>query len=132
MSYYKWSIANDVVLNLQLVDTDGTGLTGAAPLVSVRRLKSLNGVILDGYYWNSASFVSTPTFLSMSEYDATNTAGLYTYTFSQSLEQNEYIYSIYYQHDTDPVGFDFETHYFVNTLTGSGDVSIYESEPSIR
>jgi len=127
--YFRWSIGHDAPMFLELADTDGSGLTGATPKIAIRRHKNLNGSFLDNYYWDgSSSFTVTPTFLTMSEVDSTNTPGLYTYCFSQSLIQEERIYNAYFKHEDTPLGFTQETHYFA--VTGSaGDVVVYESEP---
>jgi hypothetical protein len=129
-TYHRWPLGNDVSLFLNLADGAGSGVTGAAPLVSIQRYRELNGALLDGYYWNSASFVDTITFLSMSEVDSTNYPGLYVYHFSQSMVQQEHVYNVYYKNTVSPVGFDQEVHYFVTATSGSGDVKLYESEPS--
>lgn len=127
-NYIKWSINNDAPLYLEVAGDDGSGVTTATPLVAVKRVKEVGGAALDGYYLSgSCSFVSTPTFLSMSGVDATNFPGLYTYTFSQSLIQKEYMYSVYYKNSASPIGFATETHYFV-VSSSTGDISLYESE----
>jgi hypothetical protein len=128
-TYHRWTLGNDISLFLSVVKSDGAGLTGSAPVVAIRRFRELNGSLLDNYYWNSASFVDTPTFLSMSEVDATNYPGVYVYHFSQSLIQQEHVYNVYYRHDAEPEGFDQEIHYVVTATSGSGDVKVYESEP---
>jgi hypothetical protein len=127
MSYFEWDTNSDVPLFLELVNAAGAGVTGATPVVAIKRIKQVSGSYLDGYYWNSASFVATPTFLTMSQVDSTNNPGLYTYCFSQSLVRAENIYNVYFKNDGVPVGFNTETHYFVNEISGS--VKIYESEP---
>lgn len=125
--YYKWQLNSDIYLNLELVNIDGSGKTGAAPLVAVQRVKNVGSGFLDGFYLSgSASFIASPTFLTMSEVDNVNQPGLYRYYFSQSLIQLEQVYSVYYKSGSQ--AFSQETHYFVLS-TGSADVSVYSSEP---
>jgi hypothetical protein len=125
--YYRWSIGNDVSLFLDVVRSDGVGLTGSDPQVSIRRYRSVDGGFLDNYYWDGSSFTSTPTSASMVELDSANLPGIYTYTFSQSLIQSSTMYVVYYKHNTTPVGYDTERHYFLMSGT-SGDLKVYESE----
>ena len=127
--YFRWNLTDDVYLTLELVNPNGTGATGQIPLVAVQRVKQVGGGVLDGFYLSgSASFISSPTFLSMSEVDNVNQPGLYRYYFSQSLIQQQYVYSVYYKSTVNPIGFGQETHYFLFN-TGSTNVSVYSSEP---
>jgi len=127
--YYSWDTRDDATLFLEVVQADGSGLTGSTPKVAIKRIKELSGNFLDNYYWNSASFVSTPTFLTMSQVDSVNNPGLYTYCFSQSLIALERVYSVYYKHEVAPIGFSSETHFFVNSVSGS--IKVYETEPEV-
>ena len=124
--YYSWDTNSDLLLVLELVSTTGQGVTGSNPLVAIKRIKDLSGSFLDGYYWNSASFVATPTFLSMSQTDSASFPGMYQYCFSQSLLKNEYVYTAYFKHEVDPIGFSSETHVFESQLSSS--IKVYESE----
>ena len=125
--YYRWSVGSDISLFLELVKSDGTGLTGSDPTAMIRRHRAADSnQFLDNYYWNGTSFTSTPTSASMVEIDSTNQPGIYTYCFSQSLIQSGTAYNVTYKHNSDPVGFSTEIHYF--TLSGSGDLTVYESE----
>lgn len=129
MSYTKWDTTQDALLTLELVGSDGLGLTGSLVKTAIKRVKNLSGSFLDGYYWTGSSFSSTPTFLTMSEPDSTNFPGIYQYCFSQSLERNEYIYHVYFKSEGTVAGIDFETHMFENKLSGS--IKIYEQEAEI-
>ena len=127
MSYYRWGIGSDVSLFLDLVRSDGVGLTGSDPQVMIRRYRSVDGGFLDNYYWDGSSFVSTPTSASMTQVDQTNQPGVYVYAFSQSLIQSGTVYNVMYKHNSTPLGFVNEYHYFV--MTGSdGTIKVYESE----
>lgn len=129
--YIRWPLASDIDLFLSLGEIDGSPLTGSAPLVSIRRYSNISGN-LDNYYWDgSSSFTATPTFLSMSEVDATNSPGLYTYKFEQSSIQQEIHYNVYYKNDN-PVGFSVENHIVTNSVTDVSDLRVYESEPDPR
>jgi len=68
----------------------------------------------------------------MSEIDPANSPGLYSYCFSQSLIQEEIVYTAYFKHDYNPFGFITETHSFISSISGSGDIRVYESEPETR
>jgi hypothetical protein len=129
MSYFRWSVENDVSLFLELVNSDGTGVSGSDPQVMIRRYRNVNGSLLDNYYWDGSGFTATPTSASMSEVDATNQPGLYVYEFQQSLVQSGTLYNVHYFNNSNPFGFTTERHYFA--VTGSsGDVKVYESEPT--
>jgi hypothetical protein len=124
---------------LELVKPDGTGLSGSLALIAIKRIRQVSGSFLDGYYWNSASFVAAPTFLSMSEVDPVNLPGEYTYCFSQSLILSQSVYNVYFRHDTEPVGFASEIHFFTTpketfyiNLPDSGSIHVYEQEPETR
>jgi hypothetical protein len=126
--YYRWSIGSDVSLFLDIVKSDGTGLTGSDPQTMIRRYRNVDGGLLDNYYWNGSGFTSTPTSASMTEVDATNQPGVYAYQFSQSLIQSGTLYNVHYKHNSIPVGFTTERHFFLLSGT-SGDLKVYESEP---
>jgi hypothetical protein len=127
MSYFRWGIGSDVSLFLDVARTDGIGLTGSDPQVMIRRFRTVDGGLLDNYYWNGSTFVVTPTSASMTEVDPTNQPGVYVYTFSQSLVQSGTVYNVLYKHNANPLGFTTERHYFV--MTGSdGTIKVYESE----
>ena len=114
-SYYKWRVEHDVNLFLQLFETSGSdqvGSTGKTPEVAIRRHRLLDGTSLDDYYWDGAIFTATPTWLLMSELDATNTPGLYTYFFEQTLIDVEQVLLIYFRNTATPVGFAIEEHTF--------------------
>lgn len=128
MSYYRWSIGSDVSLFLEVIKSDGTGLTGSDPQVMIRRYRSVEGgTLLDNYYFSGSAFTATAFSAAMSQVDATNQPGLYVFNFSQSLIQSGTIYNVMYTHNQTPVGFSTERHWFVTTGS-SGDVKIYESE----
>lgn len=128
MSYFRWSIHSDVTLFLEVVQSNGQGLTGADPQVMIRRYRSVDApTLLDNYYWNGTGFTATPTSASMVEVDSTNQPGVYAYTFSQSLIQSGTVYNVMYKHNSNPVGFSSERHYFVTTGS-SGDINVFESE----
>jgi len=127
MSYYRWSIGSDVSLFLELAKGDGTGLAGSDQQVMSRRYRQVDGGLLDNFYWNGSGFTVTPTSASMSQVDATNQPGVYVYQFSQSLVQSGTVYNVMYKHNTTPLGFTTERHFFL--LSGSsGDLKVYESE----
>lgn len=130
MSYYRWSTSSNISLFLDIAKSDGTGLTGSDPQIMIRRYKSVNGGLLDNFYWNGSSFVSTPTSASMTQVDQTNQPGTYVYNFNQSIVQAENVYSVTYKHNAVPVGFVSEYHYFVSGSAGADGVTVnvYESE----
>ena len=137
--YHEWDARNDVSFFLELVRSTGIGLTGSLALIAIKRIRQVSGTFLDGYFWNSASFVASPTFLTMSEVDPINMPGVYTYCFSQSMVGDRNVYEVYYRHDTDPIGFATETHYFTSppenvyvNLPDSGSIHIYESEEELH
>jgi hypothetical protein len=127
MSYYRWPIGSDVTLFLELVGSNGIGVTGSDPHVMIRRYKTVDGSsYLDNYFWSGSGFTSTAFSNSMHQLDSTNNPGIYVYTFSQSLVQSASVYNVYYVHNGTPRGLQMEQHYF--SLSGSGDVTVYESE----
>ncbi len=129
MSYFKWSIGADISLFLEIVKGNGVGLTGSDPCIMIRRFRSVDGnSFLDNYFWDGSTFGATAVSHSMTQVDATNQPGLYTYCFSQSLVQSGTVYNVHYIHNSDPVGFSTERHYFT-TSGSSGDITLYESEP---
>lgn len=128
MSYFRWSIGSDVSLFLEIAESNGSGKTGADPQVMIRRYRTVDGGLLDNYYWTGTAFTASATSASMTEVDATNQPGLYVYHFSQSLIQSGTVYNVHYFHNDTPVGFDTERHWFVTTGS-SGDIKVYESEP---
>lgn len=125
--FYRWSIGSDISLFLEIASSNGSGLAGSDPQVMIRRYRTVDSnQFLDNYYWNGTGFTATPTSASMIEVDSSNQPGVYQYCFSQSLIQSGTIYNVMYKHNRDPVGFSTEIHYF--NLSGSGDVTVYESE----
>lgn len=129
MSYFRWTLGNDVSLFLELVQSDGTGLTGSDPQVMIRRFRNVDGSgFLDNYYWNgTSSFVASAISHSMQQVDATTQPGVYVYTFSQSLIQSASVYNVMFRHNATPVGFATERHYFVRSGS-EGSINVYESE----
>jgi len=116
-SYYRWSPNDDISLFLQLVSPSGLGFAGGTPEVAIRRMRATHGGALDGHYWDGAgAFTNVPTWLPMSEVDAANQPGLYTYLFQQSLVGSEWMYFVYYRHTAAPAGFAVEEHLVTNEL----------------
>ena len=129
MSYYRWDLETSIPLFLEIANSNGVGVTGSDPHVAIRRYSTDNGVLLDNYYWNGTGFTVTPTSASMTQVDATNYPGLYTYFFSQSLVQSGTLYNVYFKHNSTPVGFSTERHVFLSGADGSTvTVRLYESE----
>lgn len=127
MSYFEHGKTADVSLFLQLIDPfTQLGKTGASPQVQVRRIRdSATGAALDGWYWNGTTFTSTPTWLAMSEYDATNSPGLYFYFFEQSLASANMVCAAYMRNAASPPGFAVEEHRF------SDEIRIWASTPAV-
>lgn len=115
-SYYKWATDKDITLKLDLREPDQSGSTGKSPEVSIRRHRSIAGVALDNYWWNGTTFQNTASWITMSEFDATNNPGLYLYFFEQSNVGVEQIYLVRYRHTSSPTGFDDEVHIFTDEL----------------
>jgi hypothetical protein len=115
-SYYRWSTTDDISLFVQLVSTTGEGATGKSPEVAIRRARATHGAALDLYFWNGATWQNTAFWLPMSELDAVNNPGAYTYLFLQSGIASEWVYLVYYRHTADPVGFAVEEHVVTNEL----------------
>jgi hypothetical protein len=116
-SYYRWGLNSDVPLFLQLISPSGGGATGLSPTVAIRRHRTTAGVLLDGNYYDGAGgFTATPTFLSMTEFDAVNNPGLYLRQFDQSVVGVDTIYLCYFQHLVSPIGFAIEEHIFSNEI----------------
>lgn len=113
---FRWSPADDISLSLCLAGPSGEGVVGAFPELAIRRVRASHGGALDGWYWDGSVFQSTPTWLPLAEFDAVSNPGLYTYLFAQSAIGSEWVYTVYYRHTTDPVGFAVETHVVSNEL----------------
>jgi hypothetical protein len=115
--YIRWPSDAKIPLTLSLVDSNGLGVTGGVPAVSIRRFRETRGIPLDNQYWDGVgTFVSTPTWLLMIEVDAVNSPGLYMYLFEQDIVGLEWVYHIYYRNQTDPVGFSVEEHLITNEV----------------
>jgi len=115
--YLRWPTVAKIPLLLNLQDVSGAGSTGKTPDVAIRRYRETDGVALDGYFWDGAGgFQAAPNWITMTEYDATNYPGVYTYLFDQDLVGLEHIYLIYYRHTVSPVGFGSETHIVTNDI----------------
>jgi hypothetical protein len=127
MSYYRWSLGQDVSLFLEVLRGNGSGLTGSDPHVMIRRYKNVDGGLLDNYYWSGSGFTSNPFSHSMSEVDSTNEPGVYVYHFSQSMIQSGTLYTVRYKHNRDPITSFSERHFFLASGS-SGDLKVYESE----
>jgi hypothetical protein len=84
--------------------------------VSIRRYRETHGVLLDDYYWNGTAFVPTPFWHPLLEVDAVSSPGLYAYQFEQTKVGLEIIYTVYYRHMVDPVGFAVEAHVVTNEV----------------
>jgi hypothetical protein len=119
MTTFRHGRYADAVVFLQLTDPLTLDpVTGKTPEVQIRRHRdSQTGGALDGWYWNGATFISTPTWLPMAEFDATNSPGLYTYLFLQSLVQANMACWSYFRHTAAPEGFDIEQHIFTDEVT---------------
>jgi len=114
--YIRWPSNRDIPLTLLLANSNGTPATGKTPQVSIRRYAQLDGALLDNYYWDGAAFTATPTWLDLSEVDATNSPGAYVYEFEQTIIGLERIYHVYFQHLPAPAGFTFENHIVTNEI----------------
>jgi hypothetical protein len=116
--YIHWPTNQDVSLLLSLVDEDGAGVTGKIPEIGIRRHKALEGGLLDQKWWdpNTDTFTDTPTWIPLSEYDATNNPGLYTYLWEQSKIGIERVYIVAYRHTVDPIGNAYEMHVITNEV----------------
>lgn len=115
--FFRWGTADDVTLALRLFDpATGLGLTGKTPEVSIRRYWEVRGAALDNYFWNEVDFQAAANWITMSEEDATDSPGTYTYQFEQTLVDESWIYLVYYRHTVAPVGFDVETHVITNEV----------------
>jgi len=116
-SYYRWSPNDDISLFVQLVSPTGLGSAGGSPEVAIRRMRATHGGALDGHYWDGVgAFTNVPTWLPMTEVDAANQPGLYTYLFQQSLVGSEWVYFVYFRHTVAPLGFAVEEHLITNEL----------------
>lgn len=113
-TYQFWGTDKEIPLSLQLVSPSGAGATGASPEVAIRRWRDSAGTLLDGYYWTGATFTNTPTWLSVTEVDATNYPGAYEYNFEQPGVQQ--LYMVYYRNTAAPIGFDVEQHIVTNEI----------------
>lgn len=127
MSDFRWPLTHDAYLQLALAGSTGFGQTGEVPQVAIKRIQDIDGTPSDDLYWsNSASFTAAITFNDMSEDDATNNPGLYSYIFSQSLIAQERVYLVYF---SSSLGFDIEKHVFTTSGSASpNDFRQYESE----
>ena len=115
--YVSWPTDAKISLFLQLANSSGIGVTGATPEVVIRRYRETAGGALDNYFWDGAGgFQAAANWITMSEYDAVNNPGLYTYLFEQDLVGLEYIYLIHYRHTASPVGFAVEEHVITNEV----------------
>lgn len=114
--HYRWATDSDIPLFLEIEDENNAPVTGRSPTVSIQRIKETDGVDLDGYYWDGATFVAAVTKLPMAEVDATNSAGLYRYDFEQSLVGLQYQYLVRYENPDPPYGFANETHLITNEV----------------
>lgn len=129
MGIYRHHTEDDVTVFLTLVDNAGNGVTGESPTVAIRRIREAKGgAALDGFYYDGAGgFGAGPTFLAMTEFDATNYPGLYTYLFDQSTVPNEHVYLVYFKNTGSPIGVDVEEHVFANESeagTGSRTIAV--------
>ncbi len=118
MSFFHHGRTSDVTLFLQLSDpATRAPVTGGSPEVQIRRIRdSQSGVALDAWYWDGSTFVPTPTWLAMAEFDAVNTQGLYLYHFEQSLASANMVCLGYIRHQLPPQGFAVEEHIFSDEI----------------
>ena len=114
--HFRWATDADIPLLLEIEDENNAPVTGATPTVSIQRIKEVDGVNLDGYYWDGAAFVAVVTKLPMTEVDATNSAGVYRYDFQQSLVGLQYQYLMRFENPNPPYGFANETHLITNEV----------------
>ena len=114
--HFRWATDADIPLFLELQGTDGEGVTGQSPTVTIRRHKEVDGAPLDDYYWDGAAFTATPTYLVLTEVDSVDSPGLYEYIFEQSLVGLQYQYLMYFSNPTYPVGYAAETHLVTNEV----------------
>lgn len=119
MSIFRHGRNSDADLFLTLTDPLTLDpVTGATPEVQIRRHRdSQTGAALDDWYWNGTTFVASPVWLSMAEFDATNSPGLYTYLFEQSLAGANMVCLVYFRNTATPEGFDVEEHIFTDEIT---------------
>lgn len=118
MTFFHHGRTSDITLFLQLQDpSTRQPVTGAGPQVQIRRHRdSETGALLDGYYWNGTTFVSSPQWLGMPEFDPVNSPGLYTYFFEQSLVSANVAHLVYFRHTAAPTGFAIEEHVFTDVM----------------
>ena len=109
--YPTWPTDAVIPLKLELAESSGLGSTGKSPSVSIRRFKDTrSSTLLDNWFWNGTTFQVGAFWFTMTEVDATDSAGLYRYLFQQDLIQLEHTYHAYFRHTVAPVGFSAETH----------------------
>lgn len=127
MSILRHGRYSDATVFLQLTDPLSLDpVTGATPEVQIRRHRdSQTGAALDNWYWDGSTFVPSPVWLSMAEFDATNSPGLYLYHFEQSLLGANIVCLMYFRNTADPEGFDIEEHIFTD------EVTIYSGTPVV-
>lgn len=117
-----WNVDDPIYITLFLADpTTEAGLTGKASKITliIQRLS-------DDKYWTGSAWSATKTNLTMTEEDATNLPGTYTYTLSAAANNQADFYRVFSTVD-DPPDFngnqDTELH-----MSRDLEVRVYESE----
>jgi len=101
---------SEIDLHFLIVDFNGVGATGQAPVVSIRRDS-------DGKWYDGAGFGSTFQSLNMTELDASNQPGVYKFAFDQSDDGTEQRYLVHYINPTGVVTADVEELSFLDEGT---------------
>ena len=120
-----WNISDAIQIELFVGNPNtGAGETGEASNITltIQRMS-------DNKYWNGLSWTSSSTNLTMTEIDATNQKGRYTYTLAGSANNQADKYIVHAIVDDPPL---FEAMDAYELHVSRENIRTYESEPSIR
>lgn len=115
-----WDINENIIANILVTDpSTGLGLTGQASYITLKIRRTS-----DDKYWNGSNWKSSVQTLSVTETDAANEPGLYTYTLTGNNSANKYFFHITISNPPTIEANDSEIH-----VSRDLTVRVYESEP---
>jgi hypothetical protein len=128
VSFRTWEINKDITVNLFVTDPDtGEGLTGQVSFISLTIRRSV-----DDFYWTGSIWTSTVTTLTMTENDATNSPGRYSFILDKTgnTQANAYIAHAHIENPPTITGDTYEIHVSQLPFAVASDLRVYEAEPA--
>jgi len=119
-----WNIGDDIVLELFVANPNtGLGISGQTGFIEVTVRRDS-----DTKYWSGGSWEAAKTLLTVTEMDATNEPGRYTYTLNGTggnVQADRYVFHVKVDNPGTVEGSSYEVH-----VSREQDVKLYEAAPA--